>query len=88
DAGEVELARYNYFTLGHTVIIRHSNGLRTLYAHASAIYVKEGQQVAQGELIAAVGSTGRSSGNHVHFEVIDGNRKMNPENYLPARNAS
>jgi hypothetical protein len=81
--GVVILAQYEYGAYGHTVIIQHDNGLQTLYAHCSEIQVVVGQQVAQGEQIANLGSTGRSTGPHLHFEVIDGNRRLNPANYLP-----
>ena len=71
-----------YGGYGNTVIIEHDNGLRTLYAHASALAVKVNQQVSQGETIAFVGSTGRSDGNHLHFEVRRGaNTILNPKLY-------
>lgn len=54
---------------GNYIVIRHGNGTQTLYAHNTANYVSPGQQVSQGEVIGTVGSTGRSTGNHVHFEV-------------------
>ncbi|MCB1215669.1 MAG: M23 family metallopeptidase, partial [Deltaproteobacteria bacterium] len=54
---------------GNTVIVDHGNAVHTLYAHNSKIFVEEGDQVARGEKIAAVGSTGRSTGPHVHYEV-------------------
>jgi len=54
---------------GKTVIVKGNKGLYTLYAHASKIYIKKGQKVTRGQKIAAVGSTGRSSGSHLHFEV-------------------
>ena len=54
---------------GSYVVIQHNNGTQTLYAHASAVLVSQGQQVSQGEAVARIGSTGRSTGNHVHFEV-------------------
>ena len=55
---------------GYTVIIEHGNGIRTLYAHNSALHVVAGQYVQQGQLIASVGSTGNSTGPHCHFEII------------------
>jgi len=53
------------------VIIQHPNGTKTLYGHMSKIYTKNGAQVAQGEVIGTVGSTGRSTGPHLHFEVFN-----------------
>jgi murein DD-endopeptidase MepM/ murein hydrolase activator NlpD len=68
---------------GNTVVIEHPNsGLRTWYAHASALNVIEGQEVSQGETIAWVGATGRTSGNHLHFEVREGSRILNPRHFL------
>ncbi len=67
---------------GNLVKIDHGNGVETWYAHTSKIYVQEGQQVKAEEVIAAVGSTGNSTGPHLHFEIrIDGN-VVNPQNYL------
>lgn len=66
---------------GYHVVIQHDNGLRTLYAHCSDIYVTEGERVSTGQTIAAVGSTGQSTGPHLHFEVYDGGQ-VNPEDYL------
>jgi murein DD-endopeptidase MepM/ murein hydrolase activator NlpD len=85
-SGYVELARHNYFTLGHTVIIVHPDGMRTLYGHLSEIQVSEGQSIGQGDQIGTVGSTGRSTGPHLHFEVWEAgsNRRLNPQHYLPA----
>lgn len=67
---------------GYSVVIDHGNGIQTRYAHASSLYVKCGQNVYQGEVIAAVGSTGSSTGNHLHFEVIVNGARMNPAPYL------
>ncbi|MCL2014909.1 MAG: M23 family metallopeptidase [Defluviitaleaceae bacterium] len=67
---------------GNKVIINHGNGLQTLYAHASAILVNVGQYVTRGETIARVGSTGRSTGPHVHYEVIQHGRSVNPVNFF------
>ena len=60
---------------GNYILVRHNNKLSTLYAHCSKIVAKEGQKINQGDVIALVGSTGRSTGNHLHFEIrIDGER--------------
>ena len=67
---------------GNCVIIDHGNGYTTLYAHNSAIYVVPGQQVTQGEFIAAMGATGWVTGTHLHFEVKHGLTSLNPLDYL------
>lgn len=67
---------------GNHVIIDHGGGVQTLYAHCSALYVTAGQQVTQGEFIAAMGATGWAQGTHVHFEVIVNGANQNPINYL------
>lgn len=67
---------------GNCVIIDHGNGYQTLYAHCSALYVVAGQEVTQGEFIAAMGATGRVTGTHLHFEVRHGYTNLNPIDYL------
>ena len=67
---------------GYYVMISHGNGLETLYGHCSAICVTSGQAVQRGEVIAYVGSTGNSTGNHLHFEVRVNGGKTDPFNYL------
>jgi murein DD-endopeptidase MepM/ murein hydrolase activator NlpD len=67
---------------GRMVEIDHGNGYMTRYAHASAIYVKEGDRVTRGMRIGAVGSTGRSTGPHLHFEVYKSGTLLNPERLL------
>ncbi|PKM76497.1 MAG: hypothetical protein CVU90_12585 [Firmicutes bacterium HGW-Firmicutes-15] len=67
---------------GNFVEINHVNGLVTRYGHMSAIYVKKGQQVTAGQRIGAVGSTGASTGPHLHFEVLVNGVNKNPLNYL------
>jgi len=68
---------------GSIVILRHDDGLVTLYAHCSAVLVDEGAAVRRGQPIAKVGQTGRTSGPHLHFEVREGTRPRNPLLFLP-----
>jgi len=63
---------------GNMVMIEHADGRRTLYAHAESLFVQAGDTVRAGQPIAAVGSTGHSTGPHLHFEVREGNRALNP----------
>ena len=70
---------------GLCVVIEHGRGLSTRYAHASKLLVKEGQQVKKGDIIAKVGSTGRSTGPHLHFEVMLYNTPVDPELYIDVK---
>lgn len=69
--------------LGHHIIINHSNGIRTLYAHLSKRLVSTGDQVEKGDTIGRLGSTGRSTGPHLHYEVYKNGVAVNPKPYLP-----
>lgn len=79
--GTVVTASYSSIR-GYYVVISHGNGMSTLYQHCSALYVSPGQSVSQGATIAAVGSTGVSTGAHLHFEVLINGSNVNPSNYL------
>jgi peptidoglycan hydrolase FlgJ len=67
---------------GNMVMIEHADGRRTLYAHARQLFVTPGERVTAGQTIAAVGSTGRSTGPHVHFEIRVGDQAVNPLNAM------
>lgn len=79
--GKVELADWNE-DYGECVILDHGNGIKTLYGHASKLLVKSGEIVQKGDTIAEIGNTGRSTGSHVHFEIIVNGIKRDPENFL------
>lgn len=82
-SGRVLLAKNTYGGYGRLVIIDHGDGITTRYAHNSKILVKKGQVVEQGDAIAKVGSTGHSTGPHLHFEIRKKNKPQNPLYYLP-----
>ncbi|BCS33516.1 hypothetical protein TBR22_A27430 [Luteitalea sp. TBR-22] len=67
---------------GLTVVVRHANGFESRYAHLSSLDVKAGDTVAQGQQVGRVGSTGRSTGPHLHFEVTQAGRRVDPEQFV------
>ena len=77
--GKVRIARFNRDGYGFYVIIRHPNGIETLYGHLSKFLVKQNQYVKAGQPIALSGNTGRSTGPHLHYEMRYMGRAMNPE---------
>lgn len=81
DTGVVEVAGWGT-GYGNQIVIDHGGGRKSRYAHLSKFYVKKGESVKKGEAIAAMGSTGRSTGPHLHFEYIINGIKYNPLNYL------
>lgn len=81
DGGTVTYAQFNNGGYGNMVQIDHGNGFVTRYAHASQLFVSNGQKVAKGEKIAAVGNTGRSTGPHLHFEIRKNDVPQNPAEY-------
>ena len=82
-SGTVVLAASQDYGYGNHVIIQHADGSRTLYGHLSEIWVSQGQYVSQGQGIGALGSTGYSTGPHLHFEVQIGGVAVDPLAYLP-----
>jgi len=71
---------------GNCIIVQHKNDFQTLYGHLSHINVKDGQSVATGDVIGKVGSTGRSTGTHLHYEVRKGGKPINPVKFLTLNN--
>lgn len=82
DTGTVTYAGCLTYGYGCHIIIDHGNGYQTLYGHLSQIGVTPGQAVSQGQQIGTMGSTGRSTGPHLHFEVRSGGAQLNPLNFL------
>lgn len=82
DAGTVEWAGYDDSGYGNYVIIDHGNGYKTLYGHCSSVEVSAGESVSQGETIAYIGSTGNSTGPHLHFEIRTGKERLDPMLFL------
>ena len=80
--GTVIFSGWNSTGYGNLVIVDHGNGYQTYYAHCSQLYVSYGQYVSQGQNIAAVGTTGNSTGPHVHFQVMYYGAVQNPQNYI------
>ena len=81
DSGKVILARY-YGSYGNCVIIDHGNNIATLYAHQSRLGTSVGTSVSKGDVIGYVGTTGNSTGNHLHFEVRKNGSHVSPWNYV------
>lgn len=79
--GTVTLAKF-YGGYGNTIIVKHSDKHETLYAHLRSIHVKEGDSVHKGDHIGAIGSTGRSTGPHLHYEILEQGEPIDPHTYL------
>lgn len=80
---EAKIRNGKYYSYGNYVTITHGDGTMTLYAHMSRRAVSTNEQVSQGQVIGYVGSTGNSTGNHLHFEIFVSGRRVNPSQYLP-----
>lgn len=81
-SGTVIYSGYNSGGFGNLIMIDHGNGYQTYYAHNSKNFAKVGQKVSKGQNIGAVGSTGNSTGNHVHFEIRKNGKPINPYSYI------
>jgi murein DD-endopeptidase MepM/ murein hydrolase activator NlpD len=82
DAGRVTTVEYLNYGYGYHIIVDHGNGYQTLYGHLSRIDVGVGQNVSRGERVGFMGSTGRSTGSHLHFEVMKNGARVNPLGFL------
>lgn len=80
--GKVIYAQYNTGGYGNLVVLDHGNGVKTYYGHCSKLYVSVGETVTAGDTLAAVGSTGFSTGNHLHFEIRLNDVQVNPQQYI------
>ncbi|MCC7354572.1 MAG: M23 family metallopeptidase [Anaerolineae bacterium] len=83
--GRVTFSGFSHVGYGYMVILDHGNGLTSLYGHLKGDYVSVGQRVKRGEMIGRLGSTGNSTGPHLHFEIRKNGANQNPLDYLPAR---
>ena len=80
--GKICLTKYSNVSYGNMILIEHKGNMKSRYAHLSSINVKNGQNVKCGEIIGKMGSTGNSTGNHLHFEIIINGKPVNPYNYI------
>ena len=81
--GRVKAISRSRFAYGNAVLVEHGSGLESLYAHLSKIYVKEGDRVDIKNPLGEMGATGRASGDHLHLEIHDNGRPINPYSILP-----
>jgi murein DD-endopeptidase MepM/ murein hydrolase activator NlpD len=88
DAGTVAYASWNTAGYGYLVLVNHGNGLVTYYAHLFGFYVDVGEAVKRGQPLGVLGSTGRSTGPHLHFEVRDQGVLVDPLSLLPPRSGA
>lgn len=79
--GTVEYAKYSRYGYGNDIVINHAFGYKTRYAHLNNLLVEKGDVVKRGQVIGHLGNTGRSTGPHLHYEVIKNNKPVNPINF-------
>lgn len=84
-SGSVEQVVQNDIVYGNYVVLRHSGGFSSLYAHMSVIAVQKGQNISAGAVVGKIGTTGMSTGPHLHFELRQNGQSQNPDSYLPSR---
>jgi murein DD-endopeptidase MepM/ murein hydrolase activator NlpD len=83
-SGRVSEVHYTFFGYGYYVVIDHENGYKSLYGHMGRIFVRENDRVEANSIIGEVGLTGRTSGPHLHLEILNGGQYVNPVALLPA----
>jgi murein DD-endopeptidase MepM/ murein hydrolase activator NlpD len=81
--GRVQGVQYSNYAYGNAVLVAHGNGISTLYAHLSKIFVEKDQEVSTKTVIGEMGATGRAYGDHLHFEALDHGRPISPYSVLP-----
>ncbi len=81
-SGRVVYQGRKFSGYGKMILIKHDKGISTIYAHLSKIFVTAGQHVSRGQLVGAMGNTGRSSGVHLHFEIMEHKIPVNPTKYI------
>ena len=81
--GTVIKAKYGNTGYGRYIILDHDDSIHTVYAHCADLFVKEGDEVKAGDIIASVGSSGNSTGTHLHFELRHNGMYLDPEKYIP-----
>lgn len=82
-AGVVENTQNSLLGYGKSVLVNHGGDIKTLYAHLSEINVKKGQEITKETIIGKMGATGRAFGDHLHFEIIENDKNINPQLILP-----
>ncbi|MDX1522435.1 MAG: M23 family metallopeptidase, partial [Anaerolineae bacterium] len=83
DTGHVIFAGWDNTGYGYMVVVDHGNGFQSIYAHLEAYYVDSGQDIAKGQEIGAMGTSGNTTGPHLHFELRQGTIQRNPVGFLP-----
>lgn len=83
--GIVEAVEFSRFAYGNSVVVDHQNGLKSRYAHLSRVYVHNGDEVSPKQAIGLVGSSGRSTGPHLHLETYQNGRVVNPKTVIPLK---
>jgi murein DD-endopeptidase MepM/ murein hydrolase activator NlpD len=84
-SGKIETIEYSRFAYGTSIIVNHGNGVTSRYAHLSKVNVEVGQQVDHNTVIGKMGATGRAFGDHLHFEIYENGKAVNPITLLPKK---